>query len=120
MQWAGFNDAQTGIADFWWCVGKTPEACDVISITHTMLSRGTLTSGLALPVATPLYVTVCARNPGGLQTLSVSDIFQGVFLNLPLLKQVDKESRLELYSLSEIKCWHSDMAYREQILELLI
>ena len=43
-----------------------------------MLSRGTLTSGLSLPVATPLYVTVRARNPGGLQSLSVSDSFQGV------------------------------------------
>ena len=92
VQWVGFNDAQTGIADFWWCVGKTPEACDVIPITHTMLSRGALASGLALPVATPLYVTVRARNPGGLQTLSVSESFQGVFLNLPLLKQVDKRT----------------------------
>ena len=91
VSWVGFIDAQTGIADFWWCVGKTPEACDVIPITHTMLSRGTLTSGLALPVATPLYVTVRPRNPGGLQTLSVSDCFQGVFLNLPLLKQVERE-----------------------------
>ena len=56
----GFNDAQTGIADFWWCVGKTPEACDVIPITQTVLSPGALTSELALPVATPLYVTVRA------------------------------------------------------------
>ena len=92
VSWVGFIDAQTGIADFWWCVGKTPEACDVIPITHTMLSRGALASGLALPVATPLYVTVRAQNPGGLQTLSVSESFQGLFLNLPLLKQVDKRS----------------------------
>ncbi|KAK7496778.1 hypothetical protein BaRGS_00011987, partial [Batillaria attramentaria] len=75
VQWTGFSDPQTGIQEFWLCVGTTPEGCDVIPVTQTLLSRATVRAGLSLPVATPLYVTVRARNPAGLDTISVSDSF---------------------------------------------
>ena len=77
MQWAGFTDPQTGIQEFWWCVGLAPGRCDVTNQTRTMLSRATHRAGLNLPLATPLYVTVRARNPAGLDTVSVSDSFTG-------------------------------------------
>ncbi|KAK7496758.1 hypothetical protein BaRGS_00011967, partial [Batillaria attramentaria] len=76
VQWVGFSDPQTGIQEFWWCVGTAPEGCDVIPVTQTYLSRGTVKAGLTLPLATPLYVTVRARNPAGLDTVSVSDSFK--------------------------------------------
>ncbi|KAK7496776.1 hypothetical protein BaRGS_00011985 [Batillaria attramentaria] len=75
VQWIGFSDPQTGIQEYWWCVGTTPETCDVIPVTQTFQSRATVKAGLTLPVATPLYVTVRARNPAGLDTVSVSDSF---------------------------------------------
>ncbi|KAK7092487.1 uncharacterized protein [Littorina saxatilis] len=76
VQWVGFSDPQTGIADFRWCLGKSSTTCDVIPMTQTILSRGAVTSGISLPAATPLYVIVMARNAGGLETTSVSDSFQ--------------------------------------------
>ncbi|KAK7493717.1 hypothetical protein BaRGS_00015046, partial [Batillaria attramentaria] len=76
VQWTGFSDPQTGISEFWWCVGTTSGGCDVAPPVHTMLSQATVRSGIALPVATPLYVTVRARNPAGLDVVSTSDSFQ--------------------------------------------
>ncbi|KAK7483107.1 hypothetical protein BaRGS_00025675, partial [Batillaria attramentaria] len=75
VQWTGFSDPQTGIQEFWWCVGTTSEGCDVIPVTQTLLSRATVRAGLTLPTATPLYVTVRARNPAGLDAVHVSDSF---------------------------------------------
>ncbi|KAK7493739.1 hypothetical protein BaRGS_00015068, partial [Batillaria attramentaria] len=75
VQWTGFSDPQTGIAEFRWCVGTTPGGCDVAPTVHTLLSRASVRSGLALPVATSLYVTVHAKNPVGLVTTGVSDTF---------------------------------------------
>ena len=77
VQWVGFSDPQTYVTDFWWCLEHAPHTCDVIADTHAQLSRGTQRSGLSLPVATPLYVTVRARNAAGLETISVSPSFQG-------------------------------------------
>lgn len=79
VQWTGFSDPQTGLREFWRCVGLTPGSCDVISPVNTMLSREAHWAGLSLPVATPLYVTVRARNPAGLDTVSVSGSFVGMF-----------------------------------------
>ncbi|XP_070204014.1 uncharacterized protein [Littorina saxatilis] len=75
VQWTGFSDPQTGIQHFTWCVGTLPHLCDVTPSTHTLLSRDAHRAGLALPVATPLYVTVRASNPAGLETVGVSDSF---------------------------------------------
>nr|KAG5706422.1 hypothetical protein BaRGS_032815 [Batillaria attramentaria] len=59
VYWAGFSDPHSGL-DYY----------------RTYLSRGTVKAGLTLPLATPLYVTVRARNPAGLDTVSVSDSFK--------------------------------------------
>ncbi|XP_076453311.1 uncharacterized protein LOC143288575 [Babylonia areolata] len=75
VEWSGFSDPQTGLQHFTWCVGQRPRACDVLPTTHTLLSRVAHMAGLALPSATPLYVTVTAVNPAGLATVSVSDSF---------------------------------------------
>lgn len=77
VQWAGFFDPQTGIEDFWWCVGTAPKQCNVTSFARTLLSRTLLGTGLMLPVATPLYFTVRARNLAGLDTLTTSGSFIG-------------------------------------------
>ena len=77
VQWTGFSDPQTGIQHFTWCVGTAPEICDVTPSTHTLLSSAAHGAGITLPVATPLYVTVRATNPAGLETVSVSDGFVG-------------------------------------------
>ena len=74
----GFADPQTGIQEFWWCVGLAPGRCDVTNQTRALLSRATHRAGLNLPVTTPLFVTVRAINPAGLDTASVSDSFTGI------------------------------------------
>ncbi|KAK7460765.1 hypothetical protein BaRGS_00038812, partial [Batillaria attramentaria] len=76
VQWIGFSDPQTDIQDFSWCVGRAPEKCDVIPFTQTMLSRATLSTGVTLPTATPLYVTVRAKNPLGMTAVGTSDSFK--------------------------------------------
>ncbi|KAK7101794.1 hypothetical protein V1264_020121 [Littorina saxatilis] len=73
VQWTGFVDPQTGIQEYWWCVGTSPGSCDVIPSTHTMQSRATQRTVMSLPEATPLYVSVRARNPAGLDEVSVSE-----------------------------------------------
>ncbi|XP_070207962.1 uncharacterized protein [Littorina saxatilis] len=74
-QWTGFSDPQTGVAEFTWCVGESAGRCDVTAPTHALQRRSVHSSAMKLPLDTPLYVTVRARNPGGLETVSVSDSF---------------------------------------------
>ncbi|XP_046569939.1 uncharacterized protein LOC124278266 [Haliotis rubra] len=74
-QWLGFEDPETGINYFDWCVGTTAGKCDVLPSTSNLLSDSVLKTGLKLSSGHPLYVTVNATNPAGLVATSTSDSF---------------------------------------------
>ncbi|XP_046569942.1 uncharacterized protein LOC124278267 [Haliotis rubra] len=74
-RWFGFEDPETGINHFDWCVGTTAGICDVLPSTNNLLSDSVLKTGLKLPSGHPLYVTVNATNPAGLVATSTSDSF---------------------------------------------
>ncbi|XP_071093296.1 uncharacterized protein [Haliotis cracherodii] len=74
-QWFGFEDPETGINHFDWCVGTSPGKCDVLPSISNLLSDSVLKTGLKLPSGHPLYVTVNATNPAGLVATSTSDSF---------------------------------------------
>ncbi|XP_067670393.1 uncharacterized protein [Haliotis asinina] len=75
VQWFGFEDPETGINHFDWCVGTAAGKCDVLPSISNLLSDSVLKTGLSLPSGHPLYVTVSATNPAGLVATSTSDSF---------------------------------------------
>ncbi|XP_067670383.1 uncharacterized protein [Haliotis asinina] len=74
-RWFGFEDPESGINHFDWCVGTTVGKCDVLPSTSNLLSDSVLKTGLKLPSGHPLYVTVNATNHAGLVATSTSDSF---------------------------------------------
>ncbi|XP_046356064.2 uncharacterized protein LOC124134978 [Haliotis rufescens] len=74
-RWFGFEDPETGINHFAWCVGTSTGKCDVLPSINNLLSDSVLKTGLKLPSGHPLYVTVNATNQAGLVATSTSDSF---------------------------------------------
>ncbi|XP_071092662.1 uncharacterized protein [Haliotis cracherodii] len=74
-RWFGFEDPDTGIYHFDWCIGTSSRKCDVLPSINNLLSDSVLKTGLKLPSGHPLYVTVNATNPAGLVATSTSDSF---------------------------------------------
>ena len=77
--WVGFHDPQSTLREFRWCVGSSRGVCDVTTMSTSLLERRVTATGLTLPVATPLYVTVVAENGAGLKTQAESDSFMGMW-----------------------------------------
>lgn len=77
VTWSGFEDPQSGLREFLWCVGRRPNVCDVTNFTTSLLENSVSGAVTSLPVNTPLYVTVRALNLAGLWVEGVSDKFVG-------------------------------------------
>ena len=84
--WQGFADSETDIMHFEWCLGYGPYNCSVSAFENTQLADYFIKSGINLPLAVPLYITVRATNKVGLQTSSTSDVFI-VDNTVPQIKQ---------------------------------
>ena len=74
--WVGFNDRQSGIDHYEWCLGTTPGACQLLSFENIMLSNRLTRTGMDLPISTALYVTIRAFNKIGLSVERTSAKFQ--------------------------------------------
>ena len=81
MHWES-DDPQSGIQEFQWCIGTSPESCDVIPLASSRVERRATATGLSLPSATHVYVTVVAHNQAGLRTVGVSESFVGMYDDL--------------------------------------
>ncbi|KAK3589130.1 hypothetical protein CHS0354_017096 [Potamilus streckersoni] len=84
-QWIGFNDPQSDIHHFEYCITKNRIRCDVLHWTNCLMSNTIFRSGLNMPVDKPLLVRVRAFNHVGLSAETASSPFQ-VDDTAPILK----------------------------------
>ena len=73
--WSGFSDDESGIADFAWSAGTSPEAGDIFPLTSVGMATEALSTGYALSNGMNVFITVVATNGAGLTTKSTSDGF---------------------------------------------
>ena len=63
--WGGFDDPETLITEFWWAIGTTRHATDVLNVTYVG-SATYVEAPVDLEDGTHLFVTVWASNDAGL------------------------------------------------------
>lgn len=63
--WAGFTDAESGIARYEWALGTSPGATDLQAFVDVGTATSATASGLSLAVGTTCYATVRATNGDG-------------------------------------------------------
>lgn len=70
--WTSFIDTNSAIAEYWYAVGTSAGATDVVNWTNNGLNQSFTQSGLSLMVGTTYYVSVKAINGAGLESTVVS------------------------------------------------
>lgn len=75
MKWFGFQDPQSGISDFSWCLSTDENKCDILPMKSAHTSLHVKETGLNLPLNTKLLIYVIARNNAGLNTSAYSQQF---------------------------------------------
>ncbi|MCX5786245.1 MAG: lectin like domain-containing protein [Elusimicrobia bacterium] len=76
--WAASSDAQSGIAKYWYAIGHSPGAADVLGWTDNGNKTYVTKTGLPLVDGYPYYFTVKAENGEGLQSDAVNSDGQTV------------------------------------------
>lgn len=71
--WTGFGDAQSGVADYAWCIGTTPGVDDIMAFTSVGGATSASVDTLTLVSGTSYFVTVRATNSAGLGSVGTSD-----------------------------------------------
>ena len=72
--WSASTDSETGIAAYWYAVGTTAGATDVVGWTSAGTATGTSATGLSLTNGATYYVSVKAENGvGQYSTVTTSD-----------------------------------------------
>ncbi|XP_061196785.1 uncharacterized protein LOC133205060 [Saccostrea echinata] len=84
IQWIGFEDPESDIQYFEWCLGSSKFVCDVREKENVLLANRIYKSGLQLPLNVSLFATVFAYNNVGLYSESTSKIFR-VDVTAPIL-----------------------------------
>ncbi|XP_062567668.1 LOW QUALITY PROTEIN: uncharacterized protein LOC134229901 [Saccostrea cucullata] len=76
IQWIGFEDPETDIHYFEWCLGRSKYGCDVREKENVLLANKIYKSGLRLAQNVSLFATVFAYNNVGLYSSSTSKMFK--------------------------------------------
>jgi PKD repeat protein/N-acetyl-anhydromuramyl-L-alanine amidase AmpD len=71
--WTASSDANSGIAKYWYAIGTTAGATNVVAWTNNSLNTTVTKTGLSLTPGQMYYVSVKAENGAGLQTVVNSD-----------------------------------------------
>jgi hypothetical protein len=66
--WATSTDADSGIAEYWYCIGTTAGATNIVAWTNAGAATSMTRSGLSLTTSATYYVSVKAENGAGLQS----------------------------------------------------
>jgi len=64
--WSDSSDTETGITQYWYCIGTSLGLCDVVNWTSAGTATSTTITGLTLVEGTTYYVNVKAENGIGL------------------------------------------------------
>ncbi|XP_053381647.1 uncharacterized protein LOC123555884 isoform X2 [Mercenaria mercenaria] len=75
ISWYGFEDPQSGIDHYEYCLGTKPLLCNVLSFSSGLLQSGIIKTGLNLTNEHKYYATVIAFNKAGLDVKTASDAF---------------------------------------------
>jgi M6 family metalloprotease-like protein len=70
--WVGAADAQSGVAKYWYAVGTSAGASDVVAWTDNSSALSVTRTGLTLADGTIYYFSVKAENGAGLQSAAAS------------------------------------------------
>ena len=70
--WTSFVDTNSAIAEYWYAVGTSAGATDIVGWTNNGLNQTFTATGLSLVVGTTYYVSVKAVNGAGLESTVVS------------------------------------------------
>ncbi|XP_053405466.1 uncharacterized protein LOC128558962 [Mercenaria mercenaria] len=76
IQWMGFEDPQSDINHYEYCVGTNPYSCDIFPLSSGLLQSHIIRTGLNLPVGLKLYAVVKAFNWAGMSVSQTTDSFQ--------------------------------------------
>lgn len=80
--WSPATDSHSGIARYWYAIGTSPGATDVVGWTDNWYDTLVTHTGLSLSYGSTYYVSVRAENGAGL--LSNTSVSDGQLLNLPV------------------------------------
>lgn len=70
--WTAFSDTNSAIVEYWYAVGTSSGAIDIVNWTNNNLNQSFTETGLNLIVGTTYYVSVKAINGAGLESSVVS------------------------------------------------
>ncbi|XP_060552014.1 uncharacterized protein LOC132713433 isoform X3 [Ruditapes philippinarum] len=97
IQYAGFEDPQSGIEHYETCIGTNTKLCDILPFSSSLLESSIIKTGLNLTNGIRYYCTVKAVNKVGMQVAISSDAFE-IDTTAPVL--VEKPTFLHLYNSS--------------------
>ncbi len=93
--WTTSADANSGIAKYWYAIGTTAGATDVVGWTDNALNTSVTKSGLSLIAGQTYYFSVKAENGAGLNCIESSD---GIFADINTgLTSGENPSKVEAY-----------------------
>lgn len=95
--WGASNDPHSGIAAYWYALGSTPGATDIVNWTYNSWFDSVTVTGLSLIVGNTYYFSVKSENAAGL--LSTPTSSDGFTIILPTAAPV-----ANFYALSTIVC----------------
>jgi hypothetical protein len=75
IRWIGYEDPQSGIDHYEYCLGTKPLLCDALSFQPCLLESSIIKTGLNLTHGNSYYASVKAFNRVGLSVTTVSDSF---------------------------------------------
>lgn len=70
--WIDFEDPESGIHHYEWCIGTSADACDVTPMENVYTSLSASAANLSLTTGSKYYVTVNAFNNVGLSVNQTS------------------------------------------------
>lgn len=89
--WAASGDPNSGIAKYWYAIGTTAGATDVVGWTDNALNTTITKSGLSLTDGQAYYFSVKTENGAGLINVCNSD---GVLVNLATAMEENDNTRI--------------------------
>lgn len=88
--WTASADTQSGIARYWYAIGTSAGATDVVNWTNNNLNTSVTASGLSLISGQTYYFSVNAENAAGLSCISSSDgIYADISTNADVMENTE-------------------------------
>lgn len=75
-QWFGFEDPQSYLQHFEWCITLKRNDCDILPFSNILLSQSAFKTELDLPLNKNIYIKIKAYNNAGQYSEAISDSFR--------------------------------------------